>query len=156
MAPYKALYGRRCRSPVGWFEVGEMELYGPDLIHQDIEKVKVIQERLRMSQSRQKSYFDVRCRDLEFEVSDLVFLSISTIKGVMHFGNKVAILDRQVRKLRTKDVAFVKVSWRNKNMEEMTWEEEEEMMYTYPYLFQNKDIEDARGTHDALEGETTL
>ncbi|XP_070035369.1 uncharacterized protein, partial [Nicotiana tomentosiformis] len=170
MAPYEALYGRRCRSPVGWFEVGETELYGPDLIHQAIEKVKVIQERLRTAQSRQKSYSDVRRRDLEFEVGDWVFLKISPMKGVMRFGKKgklspryigpkcigdpsrvvpikdvqvtkdlsydevpVAILDRQVRKLRTKDVASVKVLWRNKNIEEMTWEAEEEMKSKYPY-----------------------
>ncbi|XP_070050485.1 uncharacterized protein, partial [Nicotiana tomentosiformis] len=130
MAPYEALYGRRCRSPVGWFEV----------------------ERLRTAQSRQKSYSDVRRRDLEFEVGDWVFLKISPMKGVMRFGKKgklspryigpykilrrigqdlsydelpVAILDRQVRKLRTKDVASMKVLWRNKNIEEMTWEAEE-------------------------------
>ncbi|XP_070031682.1 uncharacterized protein, partial [Nicotiana tomentosiformis] len=170
MAPYEALYGRRCRSPVGWFEVGETELYGPDLIHQAIEKVKVIQERLRTAQSRQKSYSDVRRRDLEFKVGDWVFLKISPMKGVMRFGKKgklspryigpkcigdpsrvipikdvqvtkdlsydevpVAILDRQVRKLRTKDVASVKVLWRNKNIEEMTWEAEEEMKSKYPY-----------------------
>ena len=49
MAPYKDLYGRRCRYLIGWFEVGEAGLIGPDLFHQDMEKVKVIQERLKMS-----------------------------------------------------------------------------------------------------------
>ena len=47
MAPYEALYGRRCRSPIGWFEVGEAQLIGPDLVHQAMEKVKVILERLK-------------------------------------------------------------------------------------------------------------
>ncbi|WMV59271.1 hypothetical protein MTR67_052656, partial [Solanum verrucosum] len=70
MAPYEAFYGRRCRSPIGWFEVGEVGLIGPDLVHQAVEKVKVIQERLKMAQSRQKSYTDVRRRALEFEVDD--------------------------------------------------------------------------------------
>ncbi|XP_070035748.1 uncharacterized protein [Nicotiana tomentosiformis] len=156
MAPYEALNGRRCRSPVGWFEVGETKLYVPYLIHQTIEKVKVIQERLRMAQSREKSYLDVRRRDLEFEVGDWVFLRISPMKGVMHFGKKVAILDRQVCKLRTKDVASVKVLWRIKNMEEMTWKVEEEMKSKYPYQFQIEDNEDVRGTQDVLEGETAL
>ncbi|XP_070020251.1 uncharacterized protein [Nicotiana sylvestris] len=207
MAPYETLYGRRCRSLLGWFEADEKELYELDLIHQAIEKVKLIQERLRTVQSRQKSYSDVQRRDMEFEVGDWVFLRISPMKGVMHFGKKdklspryigpykilrrigqfayelelpselefvhlvfhvsmlrkcigdpyrvvsikdvqvtedlsyekvsVAILDRQVRKLRTKDVAFVKVLWRNKNVEEMTWEAEEEMKSKYLYLFQN-------------------
>ena len=58
MAPYEALYGRRCRSPVGWFEPGEARLLGTDLVQDALEKVKVIQERLRTAQSRQKSYAD--------------------------------------------------------------------------------------------------
>ena len=44
MAPFEALYGRRCRSPIGWYEVGEMQMFGPDLVHQAIEDVKVIRE----------------------------------------------------------------------------------------------------------------
>ena len=47
MDPYKALYGRRCISPIGWFEVGEAGLIGQDLVHQAMENVKVIQERLK-------------------------------------------------------------------------------------------------------------
>jgi len=74
MAPYEALYGRRCRSPIGWFEVGETELMGPDFVHQVMEKVKVIQERFKTAQSRQNSYTDVRRRELEFEVDDWVYL----------------------------------------------------------------------------------
>ena len=49
MALYEALYGRRCRSPIGWFEIGETGLIGPNLVHQAMEKVKVIQERLKTS-----------------------------------------------------------------------------------------------------------
>nr|XP_009794485.1 PREDICTED: uncharacterized protein LOC104241256 [Nicotiana sylvestris] len=60
MAPFEALYGRRYRSPIGWFEVGEAELLGPDLVHQAMEKVKIIQERLKAAQSCQKSYADIR------------------------------------------------------------------------------------------------
>ncbi|CAN4084975.1 unnamed protein product [Withania somnifera] len=44
MAPYEALYGRKCRSPIGWFKVGETALLGPDLVQQAMEKVKVIQQ----------------------------------------------------------------------------------------------------------------
>ncbi|XP_019241450.1 PREDICTED: uncharacterized protein LOC109221415 [Nicotiana attenuata] len=60
MAPYEALYGRRCRSTIGWFDVGESGLHGPDLVQQAIEKLKLIRERLLIAQSRQKSYHDVR------------------------------------------------------------------------------------------------
>ncbi|WMV49180.1 hypothetical protein MTR67_042565 [Solanum verrucosum] len=88
MAPYEDLYGRRCRSPIGWFEIGEAGLIGPDLVHQAMEKVKVIQERLKTAQSHQKSYTDVRRRELEFEVDDWVYLKVSPMKGVMRFGKK--------------------------------------------------------------------
>ncbi|XP_009800237.2 uncharacterized protein [Nicotiana sylvestris] len=166
-----------------------------------MEKVKLIRDRLRTAQSWQKSYADVRRRDLEFDEEGWVFLKVSPMKGVMRFGKKgklspryvgpykiircgvrvdlpleleavhpvfhvsmlrkcigdpshitpiedihiaedlfyvevpVAILDRQVRKLRTKEVASVKVLWRNNNIEEMTWEAEEEMRKKYPHIF---------------------
>ncbi|WMV24677.1 hypothetical protein MTR67_018062 [Solanum verrucosum] len=62
MAPYEALYGRKCRSPIGWFEVGKTALFGPYLVLQAMKKVKVIQQRLAIAQSRHKSYADVRRR----------------------------------------------------------------------------------------------
>ncbi|WMV46948.1 hypothetical protein MTR67_040333 [Solanum verrucosum] len=93
MAPYEALYGRRCKSPIGWFEVCEV---GPDLVHQAMEKVKVIQERLKTAQSHQKSYTDVRRRALEFEVDDWVYLKVSPMKGVMRFGKKGKLSPRYI------------------------------------------------------------
>ena len=60
MAPYEALYGRKCRSPIGWFEVGETKLIGPDLVQQAMEKVKLIRDLLLTAHSRQKSYSDNR------------------------------------------------------------------------------------------------
>ena len=60
MDPYEALYGRRCQSSIGWFEVSEAELIRPDLVHQAIEKVKIIRERLKTTQSHKKSYTNVR------------------------------------------------------------------------------------------------
>ncbi|KAF3652621.1 hypothetical protein FXO38_15996 [Capsicum annuum] len=74
MAPFKALYGRKCKSPIGWSEVGEMQMFGPNLVHQAMEYMKLIRERLKIAQSCQKSYADVRRRELEFEVGDWVFL----------------------------------------------------------------------------------
>ena len=70
MVPYEALYGRRCRSPVGWFEVGEAALIGPDLVLYATERVQLIRDRLKTTQSRQKSYADARRRELEFQVDD--------------------------------------------------------------------------------------
>ena len=76
MAPYKALYGRPCRSPICWTEVGESSITSPDLIRDTSEKVSLIRQCLLMAQSRQKSYADVRCQPLEFEVGDHVFLKV--------------------------------------------------------------------------------
>ena len=68
MAPYEALYGRKCRTSVCWNEVGEGKLVGPEIVQMTCDKVKVIRERLKIAQDRQKSYADNRRRDLEFEV----------------------------------------------------------------------------------------
>ena len=76
MAPYEALYGRSYRSRIGWTEVGESSITGPDLIRDTSEKVSLIRQRLLMAQRRQKSYADVRRRPLEFEVRDHVFLKV--------------------------------------------------------------------------------
>ena len=76
IAPYEALYGRPCRSPLCWTEVGESSITGPDLIRDTSEKVSLIRQRLLTAQSRHKSYADVRRRPLEFEVGDHVFLKV--------------------------------------------------------------------------------
>ncbi|GKV15510.1 hypothetical protein SLEP1_g26297 [Rubroshorea leprosula] len=68
MAPFEALYGRRCRSPVCWTEVGERSILGPELVQQSSEIVQLIKERLHAAQSRQRSYADRRRRDLEFGI----------------------------------------------------------------------------------------
>ena len=88
MAPYEDLYGRRCRSTIRWFEVGEPLLLGPDLVYKTLEKVHIIRNHLQTAYSRQKSYADHRRRDLEFEEGDKVHLKISTMKGVVRFGKK--------------------------------------------------------------------
>jgi len=70
MAPYEAIYGRRCKSPICWFEVGEADLIGLDSVLYAMEKVQLIIDRLKTTQSHQKSYADVRRRELEFQVDD--------------------------------------------------------------------------------------
>jgi len=82
MAPYEALYGRRCRTPLCWLEPGENLTLGPEVVKQTTEKVKLIQERMRNAQSRQKSYHDKSRKDLEFEVGDHVFLRVTPWTGV--------------------------------------------------------------------------
>ena len=88
MAPYEGLYGRPCRSPLGWTKVGESSITGLDLIRGTSEKVSLIRQCLLMAQSRQKSYADVRRRPLEFEVGDHVFLKVMPKRGVVRFGKR--------------------------------------------------------------------
>ena len=76
IAPYEALYGRPCRSPICWTEVGESSIIGLDLIRDTSEKVNLIRKSLLTAQSRQKSYVDRRGRLLEFEVGGHVFLKV--------------------------------------------------------------------------------
>uniref|UniRef100_A0A2N9HS09 Reverse transcriptase domain-containing protein n=1 Tax=Fagus sylvatica TaxID=28930 RepID=A0A2N9HS09_FAGSY len=96
MAPYEALYGRRCRSPICWDEVGERKILGPEIVLKTCEKIELIRERLRVAQSRQKSYADTRRRDLEFEIGDMVFVRVAPMKGVMRFGKKGKLSPRYV------------------------------------------------------------
>ena len=208
MAPYEALYGRSCRSPLCWTEVGERSITGPDLIRNTFEKVSLILQRLLTAQSRQKSYADVRRRPLEFEVGDHVFLKVMPKRGVVGSGKRgklssrfiglfeilekidtiayrlallpsmtgvhevfhvsmlrkhtpdpthivdwgqievdsdrtfeegpVCILDSRDQVLRRKTVRLVRVLWRHYGVEESTWEREDTMRATYPFLFRDE------------------
>ncbi|XP_065854728.1 uncharacterized protein [Euphorbia lathyris] len=96
MAPYEALYGRKCRSPICWDEVGERRLTRPELIQLTLDKVRIIRERLLTAQSRQKSYVDPRRKNVEFQIGDHVFLKVSPMKGIMRFGKKGKLSPRYV------------------------------------------------------------
>ena len=77
MAPFEALYGRRCRTPLMWDEVGDRQLFGPDLNKESEEKVKLIRDRLKVVQSRQKSYADSKCKEVVYEIRDRAYLHVS-------------------------------------------------------------------------------
>ncbi|XP_070054295.1 uncharacterized protein [Nicotiana tomentosiformis] len=148
IALYEALYKRRCRSPIGWFEPGEAMLLGTDLVRDALDKVKLIQELFRTTQFIQKSYADKKVHDMTFMECEKVLLKVLPMKGVMRYGKKgklsprfispfekyqedkshvwelstmnldenmayeeelVAILDRQVRKLKSKEIASMNV-----------------------------------------------
>ncbi|KZV40786.1 DNA/RNA polymerase superfamily protein [Dorcoceras hygrometricum] len=96
MAPYEALYGRKCRTPLHWDEVGERAGLGPDVVEQTAAAVRKIRERMKTAQSRQKSYADNRRRELNFEIGDRVFFRIAPMKGVMRFGKKGKLSPRYI------------------------------------------------------------
>ncbi|GJU59621.1 hypothetical protein Tco_1237387 [Tanacetum coccineum] len=95
-APFEALYGRKCRSPVLWAKIGEGRLIGPELVHETTDKVVVIKEKLQALRNRQKSYADSGRKMVEFNVGDRVLLKISPWKGVMRFGKKGKLSPRYV------------------------------------------------------------
>ena len=208
MAPYEALYGRLCRSPICWTKVGENFITGPDLIRDTSKKVSLIRQRLLTAQSRQKSYVDVRRRPLEFEVGDHVFLKVMPKRGVVTFGKRgklssrfigpfeilervgilayrlafspsmssvhevfhvsmlqrytpdpaqvvdwgdikvnidgtfeegpIRIMDSRDQVLQRKTVRLMKVLWKHRGVEEATWEREDTMQATYPFLFRDE------------------
>ncbi|GJS72409.1 putative reverse transcriptase domain-containing protein [Tanacetum coccineum] len=212
-APFKALYGRKCRSPVLWAEIGEGSLIGPELVLQTTDKVVLIKEKLKAARDRQKSYADKRRKPLEFEVGDRVLLKVSPWKGVVRFGKKgklapryvgpfeileriglvayrlrlpeelssvhdtfhvsnlkkcladaslhvsldeikvdktlrfveepVEIMEREIKKLKRKKIALVKVRWNSKRGPEFTWEHEDQMRIKYPQLFVDRVVEPA-------------
>ncbi|GKA27469.1 putative reverse transcriptase domain-containing protein [Tanacetum coccineum] len=95
-APFEALYGRKCRSPVLWAEIGEGSMIGPELVLETIDKVVLIKEKLKAARDRQKSYADKRRKPLEFEVGDRVLLKVSPWKGVVRFRKKGKLAPRYV------------------------------------------------------------
>ncbi|GJT25630.1 reverse transcriptase domain-containing protein [Tanacetum coccineum] len=86
--PFEALYGRKCRSPVCWAEVGDAQLTSPKIVHETTEKIIQIKKRIQAAHDRQKSYIDRRRKPLEFQVRDKVMLKVSSWKGVIHFGKR--------------------------------------------------------------------
>nr|GEZ70224.1 putative reverse transcriptase domain, ribonuclease H-like domain, aspartic peptidase domain protein [Tanacetum cinerariifolium] len=79
--PFEALYGRKCRSPVCWTEVGEAQILGPELIQETTEKIVQIKQRMQAARDRQKSYADLKRKPMEFQVGDKVMLKVSPWKG---------------------------------------------------------------------------
>ncbi|KAK2415814.1 hypothetical protein QL285_038265 [Trifolium repens] len=82
MTPFEALYGRKCRTPLCWTEVGDRGILGPDLIQETTLKIKSIREKMKVAQSRQKSYAKRRRRMLKFEEGDHVFLRVTPKLGL--------------------------------------------------------------------------
>ena len=205
MAPYEALHGRRCKTPMCWIELHEHKIISPDLVKDIEEKVWIIQQRLKVASDRQRSYADLKIRDIAYEVGDKVFLKLSPWRKILRFGKKgklsprfigsyevlerigpmayrlalppkltklhnvfhvsmlrryrsdeshillvqdvqvqadlsydeepKAILAREVKQLRNKQVPLVKVLWQHHGREEATWEQEATMKAQYPQLF---------------------
>ncbi|KAI3742512.1 hypothetical protein L1987_60196 [Smallanthus sonchifolius] len=87
-APFEALYGRKCHSPICWAEVRDSQLTGPELVLETSEKIDQIRIRMAAARDRQKSYADKRRKPLEFQIGDMVLLKVPPWKGVIRFGKR--------------------------------------------------------------------
>ncbi|XP_019252853.1 PREDICTED: uncharacterized protein LOC109231665 [Nicotiana attenuata] len=147
MAPFEALYGRRRGYPIRWFEIGEEELIGPNLVHQAMEKVKGIgvqRGRLGILEGFPHEGYSAVWYEREIGSGKVVgdstlIVPVETLevnKDLTYEKFPVAILDRQVRKLSNKEITSMKVLWRNQQVEEATQEAEEETKKKCPHLFE--------------------
>jgi len=97
MPPYKALYGRKYRIPLCWDKVGERKLIGSEIVQQTEKKIKLIRDRLKAALDHQKSYIDLKRRDIEYAVGDKVFFKVSPWKKIMRLGRKGKLSPRFIR-----------------------------------------------------------
>ncbi|CAN6721100.1 unnamed protein product [Malus baccata var. baccata] len=159
MSPFEELYGRACRTPLCWLEVGERVLEGPEIVDETTQNIQVIKSNLKAAQDRQKSLADRHATDRMLELPP----ELSKVHNVFHVSmlrhyvsdpshviplqpleinpdltydeEPVTILDWKDKVLRNKTVSLVKVLWRNHSVEEATWETEDRMREMYPRLF---------------------
>ncbi|GKF69615.1 putative reverse transcriptase domain-containing protein, partial [Tanacetum coccineum] len=85
-APFEVLYGRKCRLPVCWAEVRQVQLTDPEIVQETTEKVIQIKQRMQAARDRQKSYTNLKGKPMEFQVGDRVMLKVSPWKRVVRFG----------------------------------------------------------------------
>ncbi|XP_052880536.1 uncharacterized protein LOC128286837 [Gossypium arboreum] len=88
MAPYEALYGRKCRTPLCWTQLGKRRVLGLELVSETEDKVRLIRDRLKAAFDRQKPYADLKRREIEYFMEDFVVLKVSLWKKVLRFGCK--------------------------------------------------------------------
>nr|GFB36969.1 putative reverse transcriptase domain-containing protein [Tanacetum cinerariifolium] len=109
-APFESLYGRKCRSPVYWTEVGGAQILGPELIQETTEKIVQIKQRMQAARDRQKSYANLKRKPMKFQVGDKVMHKVSPWKGVVRFGKRGKLNPRYVGLFkvleRIRDVAY--------------------------------------------------
>ncbi|GJU37975.1 putative reverse transcriptase domain-containing protein [Tanacetum coccineum] len=164
-APFEVLYGRKCRSPVCWAKVGDIQLTRPEIIHETTKKIVQIRQRLQAARDRQRSYANILKRvglvaytlELPEELSNVhSTFHVSNLKKCLsdeslvipmkelrlddklNFVEElVEIMDREVKQLKQSRIPIVKVRWNSKRGPEFTWEREDQIRAKYPHLFSN-------------------
>src|SRR3990170_2605367 len=96
MAPFEVLYGRKCRTPLNWSETGERSLVGPDIIQQAEEQVRIVREHLKSAQSRQKSNYDRKHKEMVYQPGEQAYLRVTPLKGTHRFRIKGKLAPRYI------------------------------------------------------------
>ncbi|GKD91312.1 putative reverse transcriptase domain-containing protein [Tanacetum coccineum] len=144
VVPFEALYGKKCRSPVCWAEVGQLQLTGPEIVQETTEKIIQIKKRIQLARDRQKSYTDLKRKPMEFQVGDKCYANepLAVLLDGLHFDDKlqfveepVEIMDREVKRLKRSRITIIKVRWNSRRGHEFTWECEDQFRKKYPHLF---------------------
>ncbi|GKC45926.1 putative reverse transcriptase domain-containing protein, partial [Tanacetum coccineum] len=95
-ASFEALYGRKCRSPVYWAKVGQVQPIGPEIVQETTKRVIQIKQRMQAAHDRQKGYVDLKYKTMEFQFGDRIMLKVSPWKGVACFGKRGKLNPRHV------------------------------------------------------------
>ncbi|GJY96477.1 putative reverse transcriptase domain-containing protein [Tanacetum coccineum] len=129
-APFESLYGRKCRSPVCWAEVGQVQLTSPEIVQETTEKVIQIKQRMQAAHDRQKSYTDLK------RAGKAVPLEGLHVDDKLHFMKEpVDIMDREAKRLNKSRILIVKDRWNSRRGPEFTWEREDQFQKKYSHLF---------------------
>ncbi|GJV86504.1 putative reverse transcriptase domain-containing protein [Tanacetum coccineum] len=165
VALFEALYGRKCRSPVCWAEVGDVQLTGPEIIHETTKKIVKIRQRLQAPRDRQRSYANAKAFGIPMAYTLELPEELSNVHSTFHVSNlkkclsdeslvipmkelrlddklnfveePIEIMDRKVKRLRQSRIPIIKVRWNSKRGPEFTWEREDQIRAKYPHLFSN-------------------
>ncbi|GJU36634.1 putative reverse transcriptase domain-containing protein [Tanacetum coccineum] len=137
-APFKALYGGKCLSPVCWAEVGDAQLTGPEIV---LAKVGIVAYRLELPDQLSRVHNTFHISNLKkylFDEPLAIPLDEIQIDDKLNFIEEpVEIMDREVKRLKQSHIPIVKVHWNSRRGPEFTWEREDQMKKKYPYLFVN-------------------
>ncbi|GJS21545.1 putative reverse transcriptase domain-containing protein [Tanacetum coccineum] len=144
-APFEALYGQKCHSPVCWAKVGQVQLTGPELVQETTEKIIQIKQRMQVAHDRQKSYANLKRKPMyvrPFKVLEQVGsvaykLELPQELSRVHntFHEPIEIMDREVKRLKRSHIPIIKVRWNSRRGPEFTWEREDQFRKKYPHLF---------------------